>query len=310
MKADSRILAKVATLYYLEGLNQREVGDRLNVSVATVSRLVSRAREEGIVEILVHAPDDSRQELELEIEKRFAIRECAVFRSSEHPERRVRVAGTVFSSVVERVVRYGSCVGIGWGETLRAVTDHLAVAQPLRAKMVPVAGTSGGSENAFATNSIVRDMAERLGSESYLTNFPAVLDSYETREMLEGDSNIRGVRRLWDKLETLAVGVSGLSPGASLHRHRILSRRDVEHLAELGVVSVLNVWFLDADGRLVETDVDARIIRPSFESVKRVPNRILVAYGREKREPVRAAVLSGAVNVLLVDEAVAEGLVS
>ena len=47
------LLAKVASLYYEEGLNQDEIAADLGYSRSYVSRMLTEARREGIVEIHV-----------------------------------------------------------------------------------------------------------------------------------------------------------------------------------------------------------------------------------------------------------------
>lgn len=46
-----RLLAKIAYLYYIEGKNQAEISTELDIYRTTVSRLINRARTEGIVHI-------------------------------------------------------------------------------------------------------------------------------------------------------------------------------------------------------------------------------------------------------------------
>jgi DNA-binding transcriptional regulator LsrR (DeoR family) len=71
-------LSKIALLYYVEDLNQREIAERMNMSIAAVSRAITRARERGFVEIRIHSPDQTYPSLEREIEKRYDIRDCIV----------------------------------------------------------------------------------------------------------------------------------------------------------------------------------------------------------------------------------------
>ena len=48
--------ARVAQLYYEDRLKQAEISERLHVSQATVSRLLKRAEEEGVVRVTIVAP--------------------------------------------------------------------------------------------------------------------------------------------------------------------------------------------------------------------------------------------------------------
>src|SRR3954447_1114472 len=56
---DPSMLYAVAKLYYLEDATQAEVAAQLGTSRATVSRLLSEARRQGIVKIQVTAPEAS-----------------------------------------------------------------------------------------------------------------------------------------------------------------------------------------------------------------------------------------------------------
>ena len=56
-----RLITKVATLYYRHGLRQAEIAERLDLSQASVSRLLKRGESEGIVRITVAAPKGASQ---------------------------------------------------------------------------------------------------------------------------------------------------------------------------------------------------------------------------------------------------------
>lgn len=50
---DKRILVKVAYMYYDENMTQQEIADKLGVSRPSVSRMLQKARQNGIVEIKI-----------------------------------------------------------------------------------------------------------------------------------------------------------------------------------------------------------------------------------------------------------------
>jgi len=51
---DLSLLAEIAHMYYEEGAKQSEVAEAFNISRSLVSKYLSRARESGIVEIIIH----------------------------------------------------------------------------------------------------------------------------------------------------------------------------------------------------------------------------------------------------------------
>src|SRR4029077_15242955 len=79
---DLRLALRAATLYYLDGLTQAEIAQRLGVSRPTAGRLVARAKANGLVRIEVVVPPDLRHHLhadeERALEERFGLTEAVV----------------------------------------------------------------------------------------------------------------------------------------------------------------------------------------------------------------------------------------
>src|ERR1700736_350114 len=77
-----RLALRAATLYYLDGLTQAEIANRLGVSRPTAGRLIARAKAKGLVRIEVVVPPDIRDNLhadeERELELRFGLTEAVV----------------------------------------------------------------------------------------------------------------------------------------------------------------------------------------------------------------------------------------
>lgn len=58
------LLADVAEMYYLEQKNQAEIAKTIGVTRSMISRMLTEARESGIVEIRIQRPLQSDPELE------------------------------------------------------------------------------------------------------------------------------------------------------------------------------------------------------------------------------------------------------
>jgi DNA-binding transcriptional regulator LsrR (DeoR family) len=73
-----RLLAKVARMYYTDGLRQPEIATRLDLSQARVSRLLKRAEAEGIVRITVTAPTGVFPEAEEALQEAYGLKMAIV----------------------------------------------------------------------------------------------------------------------------------------------------------------------------------------------------------------------------------------
>ena len=80
MMADAeevRMLAEITRLYYEEEWTQQRIAKKFNMSRSLVSKLLSKARKLGIVEIIIHDEEfHPYRKLEEELKKRFQIREA------------------------------------------------------------------------------------------------------------------------------------------------------------------------------------------------------------------------------------------
>ena len=72
-QADLARIFTVAKLYYEENLTQAEVAERVGVSRPLVSKMLSEARDCGIVHIEVRNVVSGNQELLHALEKRFSL---------------------------------------------------------------------------------------------------------------------------------------------------------------------------------------------------------------------------------------------
>ena len=73
-----RLMARVLTLHYEEGLLQSEVATKLGLSSAKVNRLIKQGRELGLVQITINTPFQRLFELERRLTRRWNLKDCLV----------------------------------------------------------------------------------------------------------------------------------------------------------------------------------------------------------------------------------------
>ena len=304
-------LAKIARLYHLEDVGQRQIAERLNVSTASVSRALARARELGIVHITINeSPAASHSRLEIAMERRFGLRECLLVDRSEQLEQTYGALAGRMGALLSRILKPGTTLGLSWGETLKAVGENLPSIPAAHVDVVPIIGAMGKIETGVYPNSIARTFAEKLGGNAYLVNTPAIVDTPATRSSIMADSNFDQVRRLWRRLSAVILGVSGLSADTSVHRGGIFSRSDLAEMRSRAGVCATNFIILDAEGQPVATQFSGRIVCLSLSEMKDIRNVVIVAAGDNKVGPLRAVLKSGVAHVLVTDVACAKALMA
>ncbi|HEY4696069.1 MAG TPA: sugar-binding transcriptional regulator [Candidatus Hydromicrobium sp.] len=303
-----RLLTRIAGLYYMENLTQQEVAERLNISRTKVSRYLDRAKKEKIVEIKINLPEEDYSNLENEIEKKFDIRECIVVPTYENKEETLKAMAAPLNDLFERILASGSYMGIGWGSSLKGISDYINVSGKSDIKVVPIIGGLGKIGTGIHTNSVAKSIADRLGGISYVMHSPAILDTKEIKEIVENDSNTREIIKLAEKIDTAMVGLSDIGPDSTLIKTGSFSMEEFKYLESLGVVGDVNLIFIDENGRPVLNKIDERIVRISPERLKKVKNVIGVAFGRRKSKVILGALRGGFINILFTDEKTAENI--
>ena len=303
-----RILTRIAGLYYIENQTQQKIAERLNISRTKVSRYLDKARKEKIVEIKINLQKEDYSNLENSIEKKFNLRECIIVPTYENMEETLKAMAGPLNDLLERILENGSSLGIGWGNSLKGISDYIDVSGKSGIKVIPVIGGLGKTGTGVHTNSVARNIADRLGGVSYMIHSPAVLDTKEIREVVEKDSNISQVIKLTETIDTAMVGLSDIGPDSTLIKTGSFSPEEFKYLESLGVVGDVNLIFIDEKGRPVPNKIDERIVRISPERLKKVKKVIGVAFGRRKLKVILGALRGGFLNILFTDEETASNI--
>ena len=300
-RAPRALLHAAAKLHYEGDLSQIEVARRLNVSAATVSRLLRRARLEGIVRIEVRdleTPEDINGRLV----ERLGLRRAAVVDFGETGGM-APLAGPVGSFLKEAGLATGSVVAIGWG---RAIREVIAAGLPRVPGVLTVPATGGMQQPAphFQIGEFVRVAAEQMGGTPCFIHAP-YLPSREAREVLLRDVATAGHMALWDRIDAAVVGIGvphTVDPGLG----RLHVTRDEQALVH-AVGDVIRHYY-DVDGDLIPWDGESRLIAVSPAQLRAAPLIVGVAASPHKAAAIRGAVRAKLVNALVTDTVTARAI--
>lgn len=308
--AHLRLMSKVSSLYYLRGLTQRQIANRLHLSRPKVSRLLQEARDRGIVQISVTSPEDNFVELEAEFENRFGLEEVLVTSSGlgdaneEMPFLKQQI-GTAAANYLRRTVQDGDVLGITWGTTLQAMMQAL---QPVRTDDVHVVQTLGGvgppEAEAHAAD-LSRRLAQLLDGRLTALPAPGIVDSTQVREVLVSDRHTQTATELFPKLTTAYVGIGALSTNPIFDEDPAVSEETYDDLVASQAVGDIALRFFDADGQAVDTSLHDRLIGITLEQLQNTDCVVGVAGGPQKVDAIHGALRGELVDVLITDHTTA-----
>src|ERR1039457_1064629 len=122
-----RMMLRVAQLYYEDKLKQAEISQNLHVSQATVSRLLKRAEEEGVVRVTITAPRGTYPQIENGLRQRYGLSEAVVAECFEDREEAIlSTIGAAAANYLEVTLSQGDIIGISsWSASLLRMVDAI-----------------------------------------------------------------------------------------------------------------------------------------------------------------------------------------
>jgi DNA-binding transcriptional regulator LsrR (DeoR family) len=309
---DAQLLVKVSKLYYEEGMTQAAIANRLRISRPKVSRLLSEARDKGIVQITVNSQEGGFEDLERELEAATGLTDSVIVDvpQADNPASVSLSLGRVAAQYFDRVIQDCDIIGFSWGNTLSVMADAI---QPLKMKNIQIVQMVGGLGDPLADThaaDIARRVAQKLNAKLAVMPAPGIVDEQDMCQALKQDRHINYAIDLGEKVNIAFVGIGSFRPDALLMRNEeIISWQEVDPLVARGAVGDLGLHFFDRDGNPMNSDVDKRIIGVDLAVYRQLDRVVAVAGGSQKFDAILGAIRGGFAKVLITDEQTAQRLI-
>jgi DNA-binding transcriptional regulator LsrR (DeoR family) len=307
-----RLMAKVARLYYRDGLRQLQITERLNIHQSTVSRLLKRAEKEGIVRTTLTMPPGLHQELEDALTSGYGLREAIVVDTVDQEEQIVRDLGAAAGFYLETTLTRRDIIGISsWSAALLAMVEAMhPSSRPSGANVVQILGGIGSPSAEIHATQLTRRLAHLVGGVATLLPAPGAVGSADARRVMLKDRYVQEAMALFKSITVALVGIGAVTPSKLLAASgNVFSARELQSLSDRGAVGDICLRFFDADGAPVVTPLDERVIAIELADLARVDRVVGIAGGRRKLPAIRGALRGRRINVLITDRGSAERLV-
>jgi DNA-binding transcriptional regulator LsrR (DeoR family) len=307
-----RLLGKVARMYYERGLRQPQIAAQLSLSQPRVSRLLRQATDVGIVRTIVTLPSGVYTDLEDELQERYGLRDAVVVDAGGADGNVLPALATAMADYLDVTLTGGHVIGVSsWSETLIGGVDVMRrKSTRVVDRIVQIVGGLGDPAVQMRATHLTGRLADLTGADPVFLPTPGLVSTPVARRALIKDPSVVEVTELWSKLTDALVGIGSLEPSPLLQRSgNAIAEADQRELRELGAVGDVCFRFFNAEGKLVKSTLDQRLIGITPAELLNVPRRIAVAGGARKFAAIRGALCGGWVNVLITDVEMARRLV-
>jgi DNA-binding transcriptional regulator LsrR (DeoR family) len=311
-----RLMTKVARMYYEQDMRQSEIAKHLGLSQATISRLHSGAKKEGIVRISINVPSGVNAEIEEKLIQIYNLMDAIVVdcSSAEDDDERLiqREIGSAAAYYVETTIKNNEVVGISsWSETLLGLVDAMhQVPGKTGIQVVQILGGIGNPSAEIHANRLTGRISSLLNATPHFLLAPAIVGSEAALRVLLEDQYVFQIMQLFDQVTMALVGIGSIKPSKLLTLSgNIFTLEEQDILSQSGAVGDILLRFFDVYGRPVNSPLSNRVVSMNLEELRRVRRSIAVAGGRRKYQAILGALRGKLINVLVTDRCTAENLV-
>lgn len=309
--ATIRQIHTVLALHFIEGVKQSDIAERLNLSTSKVNRLIKRGRELGMVKITIESPFQSLLGVESQLAQATRLGKVVLTPSVPgNPDTTLQMVGRAAANELLETVRDGDVIAITGGKAVSAVVENIAPERPLDVTVMPL---TGGVQGKYYTdvNHLATQLADKLGGKALLLHAPLFAESREQRDTLMQVGSIRQILDLARRAQVALVGIGSIvTEGSSYHDLVPVGNPSPELLLSDHAVAEFLAHLIRDDGSVADCPLNSRLVAVHPAELSTCPNKIGVAAGPEKVQPIRAVLAGGLIDSLIVDDATASSVLA
>lgn len=303
------LMIQAAKRYYGLNMTIGELASELGLTRWQARRLLTDARECGIVRIEIVPRTARSPDLESLLQQRFGLREAVVVREQADDDEALALEG-VAQAAAQFIASLGPMplIGVSWGRTMSAVARRLPPLWNEGVEVVLLNGAMNIRSPSARTNNTAELFARSANGAATLLPVPAILGQAATRVALEQDPTIATVLALGRRAPVICFGMGAIVPDSVLVQSGFITTEEQAALKRKGAVGDILSRYIDASGEIVDPQLDARTIGLELHHCGAREFSIGVAAGPQKHQVVRAALRAKCLNVLVTDEQTARFL--
>ena len=303
------ILAFVAEKYYLEDHKQTEIAEMVGLTRSAISRMLTEAREKGIVEIIVHYPFRNDPALEDELIKRLSLKHITVLDFNNQPnyDDLRKQLGKAGARLLSKLIKPGSQVGVAWGTTVQATIEAFDNTPIPDTKVVQMVGVLGSTRHSYSAQTLVERLASKLSGEGYYLYSPFIVENEQTAVSLMEDPSVEQAIAISRDCDIALMGIGTTKTElCSLFQGGHITLEELDTIRKASAVGDVCAIYYEIDGSVAKVDFNTRRIGTSYKDLLNIETRLAIAGNPDKAEAVLGAIRGGFINALVTDKATAE----
>lgn len=300
-------LVEVAKMYYEENMTQANIAKSLKVSRPLISKMLTKARELGIVHIEIKSPYTNNTFLANQLKSLFNLQEGIITPQANTEYLTEQLILTHAFHYIEDILDKINYLGLGWGYEIEALMKKIESSTILRnfqGEICPLIGSASIPNRGYHPNEIVRAFSQKTGGTPHYIFAPAFPTTKEEQDLYLHTDNYHSIFKTWSILDTVLVSIdtypsvpdqaTALRFGRSLHDKK--------------AVGMILSYYFDKSGNIIKGKNDYAIHIP-LEKIKKIKRVIGICTNSNNIYSIIGALRTGLITHLITDEKTASNII-
>lgn len=309
---NNRLMLKVCDFFYNQDFSQQTIAKKLKLSRPTVSKLLKKAKEEGIVKIiLADIVEMDYVELEHQLEEKYSLKEVIIVDKIADDLEQKNEIGRATAQYLERILKGGDIVGVSMGTTVSKIPQFIVPGANKEITFLPLIGGIGQMGMEFHSNSIVEELSKVFKGHHKLMHAPARVSEKAVKIGLMKEPYLKEIIDTSEHLSVAVVSLGVPVENSTVMKTGYYQDEEIKAMWERKVAGDICMTFYDINGNTESFDeFNASVIGVNLKKLCEIPYAIGLAAGIEKISAVIGAINGGYINVLVTDVECAEKLMN
>jgi DNA-binding transcriptional regulator LsrR (DeoR family) len=301
---ETRLLVKIASLYYEQDLNQKDIASRLSLSQSFVSRAIKHCRSTGIVRFSIVHPTGTYVALENELQAKYGIDQMIVVHVDEDASDYSikRAMGSAAASFLQSTLGGQELVGLSsWSSSISEMVEQMHPKSARAGEVIQILGGVGHYENLQA-NILTNELASTLQCSARLLPTKSISRASSKKNSQLEIEELADVVKRFPEVEIAIVGIGTNEPSELVRKAGIFTDEETEtELKSLGAVGDLCLHYYNESGDPILDEGSDPVTSMMLSQLRDCPTVVALAGGLHKVEAIAGALSGGYLNVLITD---------
>lgn len=297
------MLAEISSLYYEHDMTQSEIAEKFFISRSRVSRLLTMAREQGVISFNIRHYGERCFEFEQMFKRKYQLSDVFIVNSTSHDEAQMRtLMGETAAAYIHKQLKPRQTVGISWGKSIEQTIAALKPAPYLNLEVVQVIGGILVQNPIINIPRLLGTMVEKYGATGIALNAPLLMDNPEACQLIKQQPAIAFALDKARKADLVITGIGGVNKDTiSYLWSGIDTDREFQPLREHGAVGFICAQAFDIHGKPCYPEFNQRVVGLTLEELRQSKKVVSISGGEQKGAAILGALRTGVVNVLVTD---------